>query len=414
MEDPTRKLPRRVDGKLTDIVISRDLALRSSKVVREPGHVLALDGIRGLAILAVLASHLLNSNNVSSYPALQLLLDMRDMLWVGVTLFFALSGFLITGILFDTLGSERYFSTFFARRALRIFPLYYGVLFLLLILTRPLHFEWHGQAWRFLTYTINIPFTFEWVNVPSPFINLRHFWSLAVEEQFYLLWPVVIYLLRSWKKVFAATLVGAGLSIAFRVAVAFKGWAPQNHTLFGCMDALLLGGTLALLVRSRFRDRALRWGAPVFLAAIGLTLVEALSHTNFDWWSSTYLTTIGMTVLAVGTTALVAASLKPNSVTQKICSNSVLRFFGRYSYGLYVYHYSVDASLTMPIRQLVEGHGGPKFVAILSAAVLVGGISVVISVLSYHYFEAYFLKLKRYIPNPRHVRTEDLDSVAVP
>src|SRR5207248_10583146 len=92
------------DGKLTDIVSSRDSAPRNSKAVPEPGHVLALDGIRGLAILAVLASHLLSSNNVSPYPALQLLLDIRDMLWVGVTLFFALSGFLITGILFDTLG----------------------------------------------------------------------------------------------------------------------------------------------------------------------------------------------------------------------------------------------------------------------------------------------------------------------
>ena len=287
------------------------------------------------------------------------------------------------------------------------------MLFLLLILTRPLHCEWHGQAWRFLSYTTNIPITFEWINVPSPYINLRHFWSLAVEEQFYLLWPVTIFLLRSWRKVFAATLVGAGLSVAFRAVVAFKGLAPENHTLFGSMDALLLGGTLALLVRSRYRDKALRWGAPLFIAAMAVTLVETFSHSNFDWWSSTYLTTVGMTVLAVGMAALVAASLKPHSITQKICSNSVLRFFGRYSYGLYVYHYSVDMSLTMPIRQFLEGHGIPKFVAILSAAAAVGGISVVIAVLSYHYFEAYFLKLKRYIPNPRHVRTKDLDPVAV-
>jgi peptidoglycan/LPS O-acetylase OafA/YrhL len=343
----------------------------------------------------------------------QLLLDIRDLLWVGVTLFFALSGFLITGILYDTLGSERYFRTFFARRALRIFPLYYGVLLLLLLLTRLLHFNWHGQAWRLLTYTTNIPFTYEWVSNPSPYINLRHFWSLAVEEQFYLLWPLIIFLLRSWRKVLAATLIGAGLSLAFRASLALNGLAPQNHTLFGSMDALLLGGTLALLVRSRYREQTLRWGAPVFLCALGVTLAEAFSHRSFDWWSSTYLTTIGMTILGVGMAALVAASLKPRSIVQRLCTNSVLRFFGRYSYGLYVYHYSVDSALTSPVRRVLEAHGAPKLLAILGGAVVVCGISVVLAVLSYHLYEVHFLKLKRFIPNPRRVKTQDLDSVPV-
>ena len=117
----------------------------------ETHHVLALDGVRGLAILAVLGDHLLISNNVSASVVVQMLLDIRELLWVGVTLFFSLSGFLITGILFDTLGSENYFRTFFGRRSLRIFPLYYGVLLGLLLLTYPLHLEWNGQAWRLLT-----------------------------------------------------------------------------------------------------------------------------------------------------------------------------------------------------------------------------------------------------------------------
>lgn len=393
-------------------MISHDSAPRSGNAVPEPGHILGLDGVRGLAILAVLAGHLLITNNISPSPAVQLLLDIRDLLWVGVTLFFALSGFLITGILFDTLGSDRYFRTFFMRRALRIFPLYYGVLFLLLLLTRPLHFNWHGQAWRLLSYTTNIPFTYEWVSNPSRYVNLRHFWSLAVEEQFYLLWPIVIFLLRSWRKVFIATLVGAGLSLGFRTFLMLKGLAPQNHTLLGSMDALLLGGALALLVRSRIRHQVLRWGAPLFACAMTLTLAEAFSHSNFDWWSSTYLTTIGMTVLALGMTALVAASLKPGSFIQKFCSIPVLRFFGRYSYGLYVYHYSVDSALTSPIRSFAESHGAPKLIAILIGACVVAGISVALAYVSYHYYEAYFLRLKRFIPNPRRVRTEDLGRVA--
>lgn len=390
---------------------SRDPSSRNDLAVAQPGHVLALDGVRGVAILTVLAGHLLITNDVSASAAVQLLLDIRDLLWIGVTLFFALSGFLITGILYDTLGSAHYFRTFYVRRTLRIFPLYYGFLLALLVLTRPCHFDWHGQAWRLFTYTTNIPFTFEWVSNPSPYINLRHFWSLAVEEQFYLLWPVIIFSLRSWRRVFVATLVGAGLSLAFRTALAFQGQAPQNHTLFGSMDALLLGGALALLVRSRYRERTLKWGLPVFAASVAITLAEAFSHNKFDWWSSTYLTTIGMTILGLGMAAFVAASLKPASAVQKVCSNSVLRFFGRYSYGLYVYHYSVDASLTFPVREFLLRHGAPKLLAILGGAIAVCGLSVVIAVLSYHLYEVHFLKLKRFAPNPRRVKTQDLESV---
>ncbi len=332
-----------------------------------------------------------------------MLLNVRDLLWVGVTLFFALSGFLITGILFDTLGSETYFRTFYGRRALRIFPLYYGVLVVLLLLTRPLHMDWHGQAYRLLTYTTNIPFTREWVDNPAPFINLRHFWSLAVEEQFYLVWPIAIFWLRSWRAIFTAAVTGAALSLAFRTAVAWSGSIPMNHTLPGCMDALLLGGALALLVRSRHREQALRWGAPVFLAAATITLAEALTHRNFGWGSSTYLTTIGMTVISLGATGLIAASLHAGSVAQAICRTGVLRFFGRYSYGLYVYHYSVAAALTVPARAALDARGLPRPLSILAVGMLEAIISVVVAVLSYQLYEKHFLRLKRYIPNRKRV-----------
>lgn len=393
---------------------ARDSSSQSLIAVAEPGHVLALDGVRGLAILAVLAFHLLMTGDNSGSRILQFLLEVRSLLWVGVTLFFALSGFLITGILYDTLGSEHYFRTFYARRALRIFPLYYGFLFLLLLVSRPFHFDWHGQAWRLLTYTVNIPFTWEWVSNPSPYVDLRHFWSLAVEEQFYLIWPLAIFLLRGWKKVFTAALLGAGLSLAFRISLALRGWAPQNHTLFGTMDALLLGGALALLMRSRFRDAALRLGMPIFLVAMAITLTAAFVQPNFDWWSSTYLTTIGMTVLALGMAALVAASLKRGSITQTLCENPILRFFGRYSYGLYVYHYSLDVALTPPIRRALENRGVPHAIAVLCGALIVGSLSVAIAVLSYKLYEVRFLQLKRFIPNRRHRKRGSEITVPVP
>jgi len=177
------------------------------------------------------------------------------------------------------------------------------------------------------------------------------------------------------------------------------------------MDALLFGGALALLVRSGHRAQALKWGAPVFLGAVAITLAEAFSHSNFTWETNTYLTTVGLTVVALGATGLIAASLQAGSLAQTICSNGLLRFFGRYSYGLYVYHYSVDRTLTLPMRTALEGHGLPKGLAILVVAAVVGAISVVLAVLSYHLYEKHFLRLKRYFPYRKKIETEELHPV---
>src|SRR4051812_12885006 len=97
-------------------------------------HIQSLDGVRGLAITLVFFFHLLQSNNEPTGSGLiDFILKLRDTGWIGVDLFFALSGFLITGILFDTLHSKHYFRNFYIRRALRIFPLYYGVLLFLFL-----------------------------------------------------------------------------------------------------------------------------------------------------------------------------------------------------------------------------------------------------------------------------------------
>lgn len=362
------------------------------------GHVAALDGVRGLAILAVMGVHMFASNSYSPHVAIRVLLTVRNQLWVGVVLFFALSGFLITGILFDTLNSRNYFRTFFGRRALRIFPLYYGVLGVLLLFSVPFHLHWQGQAYRLLTYTPNILFLPDWGPNPSIYLNLVHFWSLAVEEQFYLLWPLLVFWLRSWRKIFFATLIGVAISLALRTALAMAGMWPGNHTLPGCMDSLLMGGSLALLVRSRHRERVLSWGAPVFLATVALTLFEALTHKDFVWEKNFYLTTIGMTVLSLGMTGFIAAALRTGSVAQIFCGTRILRFFGRYSYGLYVYHYSLYETTKILLAPLLVAHAVSKPLMDLSVGLLSGSAAVVMAVLSYELYEKHFLRLKRHFP----------------
>src|ERR1700712_1152390 len=183
-------------------------------------HINSLDGIRGLAILLVMAGHLFGSTSMSSNRLAQIVLSLRGLSWTGVNLFFALSGFLITTILYETLGSPDYLRSFFVRRMLRIFPLYYGVLLVLLALTPFLpSMHWDGTAIVFLTYTQNLPFAPNPMG-PAPWAVLRHFWSLAVEEQFYLIWPFVLYWLRAWKRIMLAAIIGSVLALIFRTAVA--------------------------------------------------------------------------------------------------------------------------------------------------------------------------------------------------
>jgi peptidoglycan/LPS O-acetylase OafA/YrhL len=153
-----------------------------------------LDGLRGVAILLVLLSHLTLYSEMSTTTLLDRAYQRATLAgWVGVDLFFVLSGFLITGILLDLKGSSRFFRTFYARRVLRIFPLYYAFLAIFYI-ALPQLLSSKDQVLRLLAdqkwywlYLQNLQMARDGWPVPK---YLAHFWSLAVEEQFYLIWPL--------------------------------------------------------------------------------------------------------------------------------------------------------------------------------------------------------------------------------
>ena len=196
---------------------------------------------------------------------------MRRVGW-GVDLFFVLSGFDYRN-LYDTRHSERFFRNFYARRALRIFPLYYGVLFLLSVGLLITGCRWYPGIWAYLTYTISIFQRGIWY-CTCPWVNINHFWSLAIEEQFYAVWPAAVYWLRTPRRIVWLAVAGAaffgGAALLVRAARRYGStpylaysYAPSR------MDSLLAGAVLAIALRTRFRPAVLRVAPYVLLTGRG-------------------------------------------------------------------------------------------------------------------------------------------------
>ncbi|HEY7898160.1 MAG TPA: acyltransferase, partial [Gemmatimonadaceae bacterium] len=231
---------------------------------RPDRHFAPLDGLRGIAILLVLIHHFGAVMTPASHVD-YLFLHVTGWAWVGVDLFFVLSGFLITGILLESIDDPRYYRTFYARRALRVFPLYYAFLLALSFIILPLirllaahgvvsvGAEWLGnpvtrqpQIWLYLTNHLIAVRGF--AAVPA---FTAVFWSLAVEEQFYLVWPTVV---RHMQREYLLWFAYAAIVVAFcfRVWIHFSGtWSPDAAYVLTLarMDALAVGAVIAMLVR---------------------------------------------------------------------------------------------------------------------------------------------------------------------
>src|SRR5271155_1928671 len=363
-------------------------------------HIPALDGVRGLAILLILFVHLFNSNPDTGNRFLNAVNHTIASFYLGVNLFFVLSGFLITGILLDTLHQPHFFKTFYVRRALRIFPLYYGVLFLLLLLTRPLHFVWSGWQYFYLTYIANLAFWY-----PHPLIlgalNINHFWSLQVEEQFYLVWPFVVYSVKRLRSLIRISLNACVAILLIRIVLVVLRPQLQNIYLvysptFSCADNILFGCALCCLLRTSSRQRILDFAPRLFAIGMAILVCAGIYYHGLVWQTNFFMPTFGFTLSSVSFAALVAMALRTGSKTQHLFENSTLRFFGKYSYGLYVYHYSAEGPPAAPPRLFVNNHLHSKTLAVLAGACLVMAVTVPIALLSYHFYEAPFLKLKRY------------------
>ena len=355
-------------------------------------------------MLLVLAFHFAHLDGDVGPPA-GALLGLTRFGWSGVDLFFVLSGFLITGILLDTKGGAGYFRAFYVRRALRIFPLYYAYLAVLFLVVPRLapaaaaSVKPSSQGWLW-SYLGNVLFARERGFDASPYAG--HFWSLAVEEQFYLAWPLAVALL-SPRRLWAVTLALLPVAFATRFAIHRTSWnATAAYVLTPCRaDALAVGALVAQSWRRAGQER-LRRLAPWALggAAAAVLCVWIVRGSFFGGDPAVQVWAFTPLALGYGAVLVLALTSGERSLLRRTLAAPWLRGVGRYSYGLYVLHYPVFRGLEAAglgpatfARSLGSGLAG-----ILAFSALAGAVSFAAALASWHLLEKHFLKLKDLVP----------------
>lgn len=302
------------------------------------GKIPALDGVRGLAVLLVLLSHFL----LIEFWSNKQIYELVHAGWLGVDLFFVLSGFLITGILLDARHSKNYWSSFYKRRVLRIFPLYFFVvtvtwLTVIFYEKTPDRLQGYDSFAWFFTFTPNIAMALKnnWLSHSNVF-NLNHLWSLAVEEQFYIFWPFIVrYVPIRWLAALCLGLVVFSTPLRFWVAGDQGVNSVASYVLpFTRMDGLAAGSFLAVFFRLDLQSFIPfdKWIARLFFCWTGWEIVQIFLH-------GTEMRLYNLSALFFASLLYLSLNKDRNALIRRMCENAFLRDLGKYSYGLYVFHH---------------------------------------------------------------------------
>jgi peptidoglycan/LPS O-acetylase OafA/YrhL len=375
----------------------------------------ALDGMRAIAFLMVFCHHYLH----------------LPWGWAGVDLFFVLSGFLITGILFDTRNDPNRARNFYIRRTLRIFPLYYGVMIALLLLEPIAH--WH-LSWGWLVWPAYLGNYAGFIHPYAagdalqkladfqpngtlrgghPLFFLGHFWSLCVEEQFYLAWPWLVFWIRDRRKLLFICAATVPLCLAMRLTGQhfLPMWMLENQILYRAtpfrLDALLLGGFLALVIRGDYGRTLLLAARPAFPIAIALIFFFALLPANWPLWHYPFPLpdwkyTWGLSAIDFFSALLILVSIQPGTWMYRALCARLLRWIGRISYGAYVLHdipHLLYLDVALKLVRIADSRSNISEYAIrlqatVFAAVIALTFTLIFAWLSFRFFESPFLNLK--------------------
>ena len=354
------------------------------------GHHHSLDGIRALAVMLVIGSHLsflLGSQSPTPWPFVNRLFSGG---FIGVDIFFVLSGFLITSLILAEISETEQFSLsrFYARRALRLLPALYFLLAVVFVVSIadgfPIRAQWN-VTWAALLYIINWFYALPSLHNGSTEIqnNLGHLWSLAVEEQFYLAWPFLMFIasrrrrLLSWVPVLATILVVA--VVLRRISLLNEGMSTWDLFLRTDvrLDSILVGSLLAFAyAKFDFEARVLKWAAFVALGSLFWFMYSGPNNG--------ILFKQGFTMIAISAALVILASVDSSWWPNKVFGSRLMMFIGRISYGLYLWHFPIFDFLS---RHLTDGM---KSLRILIALL----ITLLATLLSWQFVETPSLRFK--------------------
>jgi peptidoglycan/LPS O-acetylase OafA/YrhL len=394
----------------TATVDTPDATRSGGAIARYP----ALDGLRGFALLCMLGMHFgFYPSFYSPAPYSAARLYMAKFLaggWIGLDLFFVLSGFLITSILLASKGKPRYFQNFYGRRAVRIFPLYYSVLVVGLFIAPALFGErwdrfmgdtWPKQAWLW-GYALNIAVTLGVMRDSGMFGPL---WSLAVEEQYYLCWPLIVKVTSRRALGGVCVMLIAG-SLAFRaawLALGF-GWTGAYHFTLARLDSLAVGGGIALLMQNAaWRRRLDRWAGAGLALGVAALVAVFLSFPGF-LPSEPFIVMFGHSVLAFTFGCLVVIAIR-NPAPRWMCQPWLMAL-GTWSYSIYVWHWFIRQIMAVAYAKYPASTPAGGLAAAIAFLVVGLLLSTAVGWTSYMLLERPFLKLKRLFKyGPSGVRT---------
>ena len=363
------------------------------------GFILELDGLRGLAILMVMV------HRFWPRPGYGVAADVAGAGWIGVDLFFVISGFLIAGILLDTRGETGYFRNFYARRVLRIFPLYYVfVIGVFIAFAGNAGFrEGAGSPLWYLLHLGNVPEGL--LDKPVPYW-LGPVWSLAIEEQFYLTFPLLVFLLdRRRLTILLVAMIVLAPVIRLVTMMAMPEHERVQYMFTPCrIDTIAAGCLLAVIVRTvdlaRWRDTAQLVAFCAVPSVVVLAIASGLERTSpFD-------RLFGYSLVAVGCASVIALVVFARGARSTAFLRwAPLTYLGKLCFGLYLLHRPADTIVSaFASRAGLEGA--------LRLMPLKLAVAVVLATISWRLFERPFLRLKDRFSSARHPSADDLAALA--
>jgi peptidoglycan/LPS O-acetylase OafA/YrhL len=369
---------------------------QTQRLDHQQSYLPCLEGIRGYGFLLVFCAHYFSPYQLG-HPGtvrFKLLTAIQSLAIFAVPAFFVLSGYLIGAILYDTRNREGYFKVFYYRRILRVFPVYYLTLLAIACFYAIGGFSFVADYhfWIHFLYIQNL--SLHYPPVHNDPVNLIHFWSLAVEEQFYLVWPLIVWLFPDRRKLIGIASALIACSFIVRLAAPLFLYSPMVVQWYTPtrVDAILMGVVLALMRHDASFERIKPFAKWIVLSGVAAAFLVA----NEPWVKTYRAENFWIPLVNVVALALIVAVLEDRSLLNRACSQRWVCWLGSLSYSMYVFHLTFAPYFISSLTPHLRAYMRQPF-AVLTSGALAFALTLVLSILSYRFIEGPIIKLKRHI-----------------